>query len=142
MSTTQHEAQIAGRYLVGLLVSGALLFSSAAFAASTDMQDLHKKPQNYLGQEVEIVGVCVKGGKKGDVLGYECTTEEGIYVDARDVEPETVKKKLDGGCVGDSCRVTIRFMPHSYTTSAVVEPGKDITIFSADKATVSSESGN
>jgi len=88
MSTTQHEAQFAGRYLVGLLVSGALLFSSAAFAASTDMQDLQKKPETFLGQEVEIVGVCVKGGKKGDVFGYECTTEEGIYVDTRDVEPE------------------------------------------------------
>ena len=47
MSTTQHEAQTAGRTLVGLLVSGALLFSSAAFAASTDMQDLQKKPETF-----------------------------------------------------------------------------------------------
>lgn len=141
MSSTQHEAQNLGRTLVGLLVSGALLFSSAAFAASTDMQDLQTKPENYLGQEVEIVGVCVKGGKKGDVLGYECTTEEGIYVDTRDVEPEAAKEKLDG-CDGDSCRVTIRFMPHSYTTSSGVEPGKDVTIFNADKATVSSGAGN
>jgi hypothetical protein len=140
MRSKQHCVKY--RLAAGLLVSGALLFSSAAFAASTDMQDLQKKPENYLGQEVEIVGVCVKGGKKGDVLGYECTTEEGIYVDAHDVEPEAAKEKLDGGCDGDSCRVTIRFMPHSYTTSSGVEPGKDVTIFNTDKATVSSESGN
>jgi hypothetical protein len=137
MSSTQHKAQTTGRCLAGLLVSGALLLSPAAFAGSTDLQDLAKKPQSFLGQDVEMVGVCVKGGRNGDVLGYECTTEEGIYVDARDVEPETAKEKLDAGCDGDDCRVTIRFTPHSYTTSSVVEPGKDITIFNADKATVS-----
>lgn len=140
MRSKQHCVKY--RLAAGLLVSGALLFSSAALAASTDMQDLQKKPENYLGQEVEVVGVCIKGGSKGDVLGYECTTEEGIYVDARDVEPKEAKEKLDTGCAGDNCQLTIRFTPHSYTTSSGVEPGKDVTIFNADKATVSSESGN
>jgi hypothetical protein len=138
MSSTHNEAQTASRYLAGFLVSGVLLLSTAAFAGSTDLHDLAKKPEKYLGQEVEILSVCVKGGRKGDVLGYECTTEEGIYVDARDVEPEAAKEKLDAGCDGDDCSVVIRFTPHSFTTSSMVEPGRDITIFSADKATVSS----
>jgi len=138
MNATQQQVPTASRYLASLLVLGALLLSPAAFAGSADLQDLAKKPESYLGQEVEIVGVCVKHGRKGDVLGYECTTEEGVYVDARDIEPETAKEKLDGTCDGDSCRVTIRFMPHSYTTSAVVEPGRNITIFNTEKATVSS----
>jgi len=137
MNSTQHEVHIASRYLAGLLVSGVLLLSPAAFAGSTDLQDLAKKPEKYLGQEVEIMGVCVKHGRKGDVLGYECTTEEGVYVDARDVEPKTAKEKLDGNCDSDSCQATIRFVPHSYTTSGMVEPGKDVTIFNAKKATVS-----
>jgi len=137
MNSTLHQVPTAGRYLAGLLVLGALLLSPAAFAGSTDLQDLAKKPESYLGQDVEITGVCVKHGRKGDVLGYECTTEEGVYVDARDVEPEAAKKKLDAGCDGDDCSVTIRFTPHSYSTSSMVEPGKDVTIFNAQKATVS-----
>jgi hypothetical protein len=138
MNSTLHQVPTAGRYLAGLLVLGALLLSPAAFAGSTDLQDLAKKPESYLGQDVEITGVCVKHGRKGDVLGYECTTEEGVYVDARDVEPEAAKKKLDAGCDGDDCSVTIRFTPHSFSTSSMVEPGKDVTIFNAQKATVSS----
>jgi len=138
MSSTHNEARSAGRYLTCLLVLGVLLLSPAAFAGSADLQDLAKKPEKYLGQEVEIESVCVKGGRKGDVLGYECTTEEGVYVDAGNVEPAEAKKKLDAGCDGDDCSVTIRFTPHSFTTSSMVEPGKDITIFNADKATVSS----
>jgi len=138
MNSTLHQVPTAGRTLAGLLVLGALLLSPAAFAGSTDLQDLAKKPESYLGQDVEITGVCVKHGRKGDVLGYECTTEEGVYVDARDVEPEAAKKKLDAGCDGDDCSVTIRFTPHSFSTSSMVEPGKDITIFNAAKATVSS----
>lgn len=124
--------------LAGLLVLGAVLLIPATVVGATDLGDLAKKPEKFLGQEVEIESVCVKGGKKGDVLGYECTTDEGVYVDARDVEPETAKKKLDAGCDGGECRVTIRFTPHSFTTSGVVVPGKEITIFNADKATVSS----
>jgi hypothetical protein len=138
MNSTQHEMHTAGRYLSSLLALGVLLLSPAAFAGATDLQELAQKPENYLGQEVEIESVCVKGGRKGDVIGYECTTAEGIYVDTHDIEPETAKGKLSGNCDGDSCRVTIRFVPHSYTTSAVVEPGKDVTIFNANKATVSS----
>ena len=137
MSLIQHDAQTA-RHLAGLLILGVALLLPAGVAGATDLQDLAKKPQSFLGEDVEIVGVCVKGGTKGDVLGYECTTEEGIYVDARDVEPEAAKKKLDAGCDGDACSVTIHFTPHSYSSSSMVEPGKDITIFNADKATVSS----
>ena len=36
----------------------------------------------------------------------------------------------------DECRATVKFVPHSYSSSSVIEPGKDVTIFNAKKATV------
>lgn len=122
-----------------LAIATAALASPAALAEPTDLEALAESPQTFLGEEVEIVGFCVKGGVKGDVLGYECTTEAGVYLNAGDIEPETAKAKL-GDCgvsKDDACSATIRFAPHSYTTSAVIEPGKNITVFHAAKAALS-----
>jgi len=137
MSSTQDKVHATGRHLASLLVLGAMLFAPAAFADPIDMKSLTEKPQDYLGQEVEMEGYCVKNGRSGDVLGYECTTEDGVYVDARDIEPEAAKEKLAGDCAGGRCRASIQFVPHSYSTSAGIEPGKTITVFNATKATVS-----
>jgi len=123
--------------LAAFLIAGLALAAPAAFAESTDMQDLAKNPQNFLGQTVEMEGYCVKGGRSGDVLGYECTTEDGVYVDADDIEPEDAKEKLSGECAGGSCKTTVEFVPHSFTTSGAIEPGKSVTVFNAEKAKVS-----
>ena len=125
------------RPLATVLALAALLLSPAALAQPTDLSDLAKNPQDYLGQEVEIEGACVKGGRSGDVLGYECTTEDGVYVDADDIEPEDAKDKLGGDCAGGSCKATIQFVPHSYTTSGAIEPDRSVVVFNAEKAKVS-----
>lgn len=126
-------------HLAAVVIAGFALAAPAALAEPTDLKDLAQDPQSFLGQDVEMVGYCVKGGRAGDVLGYECTTDAGVYVDADDIEPETAKKKL-GDCgvtQNDECRATVQFVPHSYTTSGVIEPGKNITVFNAEKAKVS-----
>lgn len=122
--------------LPAFLIVG-LALAAPALAEPTDVQTLTKNPQDFLGEEVVLEGYCLKGGRSGDVLGYECTTEDGVYVDADDIEPEDAKAKLSGDCAGGSCRVTVQFVPHSYTTSGVIEPGKDVTVFNAEKAKVS-----
>jgi len=143
MSSKQFTLHHVTRRFARLLVLGAALSAPAALAASADLADLAAKPGNYLGQEVEVVGYCVKGGVKGNVLGYECITEGTVRVTADDIEPATAKEKLDVGCNGadaaqsEACRVTLRFEPHSYTTSSVIEPGKDIVVLNAKKAVVS-----
>jgi hypothetical protein len=127
---------------MAILLLGMTLSPSEA-AESVKAEDLSSKPQDYLGKEVELVGHCTKGGATGDVLGYECTTDGGVYVDARTIEPDTAKKKLDDNCAGksaamnESCRATIRFVPHSFTTSTKVESGKDVVIFNTMKAEAS-----
>lgn len=127
-------------YLLALLI-GVTFVAPAAFAEPTDLADLAANPHDYLDKEVEITGYCVKGGLKGDVLGYECMTEGTVYVDASDIEPAAAKEKVDGSCKDNAqdaaCRATIRFLPHSFTTSNVLEPGKTITIFNTKKAELS-----
>jgi len=125
------------RHLVGVALCGAALFSPLALAASTSLQELASKPQDYLGQEVEMKAYCVKNGRSGDVIGYECTSQDGVYVDADDIEPEAAKEKLAGDCAGGGCMATIQFVPHSYSTSSAIEPGKTVTVFNAEKAKVS-----
>jgi hypothetical protein len=127
------------RCLAAFLISSAVL--TPAVAEPADLETLAASPQNYLDKEVEIMGHCVKGGVKGDVVGYECTTEGPVYVTVDEIEPDSAKQQIDENCDGanagddnDSCRATVRFMPHSYTTSGVIEPGKDITVFNAEKA--------
>ncbi|MGH6864702.1 MAG: hypothetical protein ACREDO_00605 [Methyloceanibacter sp.] len=124
-------------------VAGMALLPAAVTAESVKVEDLASNPQSYLGKEVELVGQCSKGGAGGDVLGYECTTEETVYVDARKVEPKSVKQKFDKDCVGkaasgsESCRAIIRFVPHSFTTSTKIESGKNVVVFNTDKAEAS-----
>jgi hypothetical protein len=117
------------------------LVSSTAFAGPDDLTKLVASPHDYLDKQVEIVGYCVKGGVKGDVVGYECTTEGTVYVDTRTIEPEAARQKVDETCKGEqhdaACRATIRFVPHSFSTSNVLKAGKTITIFNTKKAELS-----
>jgi len=121
-----------------VLIAGLAFAAPAALAEPTDLAELTKSPQKFLGEDVEMRGYCIKGGRAGDVLGYECTTEAGVYVDAHDVEPETAKQKLAdcGATKSEECQVTVRFAPHSYTTSGVIEPDKNVIVFNTEKATV------
>jgi hypothetical protein len=123
-------------FLPVFLIAG-LALAAPAHAEPTDMKALAKDPQSFLGEAVVIEGYCVKGGRSGDVLGYECTTEDGVYVDADDIEPEDAKAKLAGECAGASCRATVEFVPHSFTTSGVIEPDKSVVVFNSEKAKVS-----
>jgi hypothetical protein len=126
--------------LLALFLAAAAI-SSAAWAEPNDLETLASNPQDYLGKDVEVTGYCLKGGAKGDVLGYECTTEGTIYVDASDIEPATAKEKVDETCKAEeqdaACRATIRFVPHSVSTSNVLVPDKTITIFNTKKAELS-----
>lgn len=121
-----------------LLLVGIAFLSPAALAEPNDLASLESAPQDYLGKEVEVTGYCVKGGVKGDVLGYECTTEGTVYVDTDTIEPVAAKEKVEASCNGKqqdaTCRATIRFVPHSFTTSNVLEPNRKITIFNTKKA--------
>ena len=121
-------------------IFGVTIAAAAAIAEPSDLASLASDPQSFLGEDVEVTGYCVKGGVKGDVLGYECKTDGTIYVNATVIEPASAKEKLDG-CKGDKpdagCRATIRFVPHSVSTSNVLEPDKTITIFNTKKAALS-----
>lgn len=120
-----------------IAIAAMVLSASAVQAAASDMKDLTKDPQKFLGQEVEIKAFCIKGGRSGDVLGYECTTKEGVYVDTDDVTPEDAKSKLSNECAGGGCEATVQFVPHSYTTSDVIEPDKSVVVFNAETAKLS-----
>lgn len=144
MRSEQNTKRRPGRRLAGLLVLGLWLLSSAAIAGPVDWHDLAANPKEYLGKDIEVTGYCAQGGAKGDVLGYECATEGTVYIDARGVEPDAAKQKIDKECVGkdviersSACRATLRFTPHSITTSTTIEPDKAITVFNADKAELS-----
>lgn len=125
--------------LLALFV-GAAVLSPAASADPDDLATLAARPQDYLDKEVEVTGYCVKGGAGGDVLGYECTTEGAVYVDTDEIEPASAKEKVDASCNGEkqdaACRATIRFTPHSVSTSNVLVPDKTITIFNTKKASL------
>jgi hypothetical protein len=141
MRSDRNKKSRLSRRLADLVILATAFVLPAAVAAAADLKDLAAKPQDYLGKEVEVAGYCVKGGVNGDVLGYECTTEGSVYVDASNVEPAAAKQKVDESCKSKeqdaTCRATIRFTPHSFTTSTKVEPNKTITIFNADKAELS-----
>ena len=120
------------------LMAGLTLAAPAASAEPSDLAELTKSPQKFLGEQVEVVAFCVKGGRSGDVIGYECTTDAGVYVNVDDIEPDEAKVKVAdcGATKSDECRATVRFAPHSYTTSGVIEPDRTVTVFNAEKATV------
>jgi hypothetical protein len=132
--------RIARSRLAGFFVLATVLASATAMAEPNDLAQLVASPQDYLNKEIEVVGYCVKGGVKGDVLGYECTTEGTVYVNAKTIEPAAAQAKIDEKCNGkhdDACRATIRFVPHSFSTSNVLEADKTITIFNTKKAELS-----
>lgn len=144
MSSKPDTLHCVKRYLASLLISAVTLVSPVALAESADLQELIANPQDYLDQEVEIVGYCTKGGVKGDVVGFGCTTDGVVYITVDNIEPDAAEEKLGAGCDGTGatersadCRATLRFVPHSYTTSTVIEPGKSVTIFNTKKADVS-----
>ena len=121
-------------------IIGVTIAAAAAIAEPSDLASLASDPQSFLGEDVEVTGYCVKGGVKGDVLGYECTTEGTVYINAKVIEPAAAQAKIDEKCNGkqdEACRATIRFVAHSFTTSNVLEPGKTITIFNTKKAELS-----
>ncbi|MEM9590312.1 MAG: hypothetical protein AAF967_03110 [Pseudomonadota bacterium] len=121
---------------LAFVVTGVALFTCASQVQASELGDLNENPQNYLEQKVEIKATCIKGGKSGDVLGYECTTKEGVYLNADDITPEEAKDKLANECADGKCETTVTFEPYSYSTSGVVEPGKDVVIFNAKTADV------
>jgi hypothetical protein len=137
---TQNSMHAARGALAVFFIVAALV-SSAALAEPDDLTKLVAAPHDYLDKPVEIVGYCVKGGVKGDVLGYECTTEGTVYVNAGTIEPEVARQQIDENCKGEghdpACRATIRFVPHSFSTSNVLEAGKSIIIFNTKKAELS-----
>ena len=137
----QNTMRIAQSRLASVFILAAMLGTTAAIAEPNDLAQLATSPQDYLDKQIEIVGYCVKGGTKGDVLGYECTTESTVYVDTDTIEPEGARAKIDENCKGDeqdaACRATIRFVPHSFSTSNVLEANKTITIFNTKKAELS-----
>lgn len=121
------------------MISALVLAAPVGSAEPTDLKELSKDPQKFLGEQVELVGFCVKGGRAGDVIGYECTTDSGVYVDIDVIEPESAMKTLAdcGATQSDECRATVQFAPHSYTTSGVIEADKNVTVYHAKKGTVS-----
>lgn len=119
-----------------LLIAGLVLTAGVTQVQASDIQALVKNPQDFLGQEVEIKATCIKGGRAGDVLGYECTTKNGVYLNSDDITPEEAKAKLDDDCADGMCEATLSFVPHSYTTSGVIEPDKDVVVFNTKTAKV------
>lgn len=123
--------------LAAFVVAGVGLFSCVTQVQASEIEDLVKSPQKFLGQQVEIKAHCIKGGRSGDVLGYECTTKDGVYLDTGDITPEEAKDKFANDCAGGKCEATVTFEPHSYSVSGVIEPDKDVVIFNAKTAKVS-----
>ncbi|MGA9541246.1 MAG: hypothetical protein WBQ77_09400 [Methyloceanibacter sp.] len=118
------------------MIAGLGLIAWVTQVQASDIQDLVKNPQNFLGQEVEMKASCIKGGRAGDVLGYECTTKDGVYLNADDITPEEAKAKLEDDCADGKCEATLSFVPHSYTTSGVIEPDKDVVVFNSETAKI------
>ena len=119
-----------------LMIAGLGLIAWVTQVQASDIQDLVKNPQNFLGQKVEMKASCIKGGRAGDVLGYECTTKDGVYLNADDITPEEAKAKLEDDCADGKCEATLSFVPHSYTTSGVIEPDKDVVVFNSETAKI------
>ena len=131
----------AGRRLAALLV--ALLLPSVAVAGIMDWERLADDPESYIDKPVEVIGYCAEGGVKGDVDGYQCSTEGDLYIATPEIKPDFAKRKIEENCGGmdvversDFCRAKVSFTPQSVSTSTTLEPGKTITIISTDIATL------
>ncbi len=117
----------------------ALLLPSAAAAGLMGWQKLAGDPDSYIGKQVEVVGYCAQG----DADGYQCSTEGDLYIVTPDIKPDFAKKKIEENCGGmdviersSFCRARISFTPESVSTSTTLEPGKTVTVISADIATL------
>jgi len=117
----------------------ALLRPSAAAAGIMDWEKLADDPDSYIGKPVEVLGYCAQG----DADGYQCSTEGDLYIVTPDIKPEFAKKKIEENCGGmdviersSFCRAKISFTPQSVSTSTTLEPGKTVTVISADIATL------
>jgi len=130
----------AGRRLAALLVA---LLPSVAVAGIMDWEKLADDPDSHIGKPVEVIGYCAEGGVKGDVDGYQCSTEGDLYISTPDIKPDFAKGKIEENCGGldvversSFCRAKISFTPQSVSTSTELEAGKTITIISTDIATL------
>jgi hypothetical protein len=126
-------------------IAGAVtaLLPLAASAALIDWEKLADDPESYIDKPVEVIGYCAEGGVKGDVDGYQCSTEGDVYISMADVKPDSAKRKIEDDCGGldvversDFCRAKISFTPRSVSTSKELEAGKTITVITTDIATL------
>jgi hypothetical protein len=122
---------------------GALLLPAAALADLIDWERLADDPESFIDKPVEVIGYCAEGGVKGDVDGYQCSTDGDLYISTPEIKPDFARRKIEENCGGldvversDFCRVKISFTPEAVSTSTKLEPGKTITIISTDIATL------
>jgi hypothetical protein len=121
----------------------AALLPHAASATLMDWERLADDPDSYIGKPVEVLGYCAQGGVKGDSEGYQCSTEGDLYISTQEIKPDSAKRKIEENCGGldvversDFCRAKISFTPRSVSKSTTLEPGKTVTVISADIATL------
>jgi len=133
----------AGTRLAVLAGISAALLPLAAVAAIMDWEKLADDPDSYIDKPVEVIGYCAQGGVKGDVDGYQCSTEGDLYISTPEIKPDFAKRKIEENCGGLDvversafCRAKISFTPQSVSTSTTLESGKTITIISTDIATL------
>ena len=131
----------AGRRLAAFLA--ALLLPSVGAAGIMDWEKLADDPESYIGKPVEVLGYCAQVGVKGDVDGYQCSTEGDLYISTPEIKPDFAKRKIEENCGGldvversSFCRAKMSFTPESVSASTTLEPGKTITIISTDIATL------
>ena len=128
--------KLPGRRLLGALLA-VLLLPSAAGAGAMNWEKFADDPDSYIGKPVQVLGYCAQD----DADGYQCSTEGDLYIVAADIKPEFAKKKIEENCGGmdviersSFCRAMISFTPKSVSTSTTLEPGKTVTVISADIA--------
>ena len=121
----------------------ALLLPTAALAGVMDWEKLADDPESFIGKQVEVLGYCAEGGVKGDIDGYQCSTEGDLYIVTPEIKPDFAMRKIEENCGGldvversDFCRARISFTPRSVATSTELEQGKTITVISTDIATL------
>jgi hypothetical protein len=88
-----------------------------------------------------VLGYCAQGGVKGDIEGYQCSTEGDLYISTSEIKPDFAKIEENYGGLdvverSAFCRAKISFTPQSVSTPTTLKPGKTITIISTDIATL------
>lgn len=63
-----------------------------------------------------MLGYCAQGGVKGDIEGYQCSTEGDLYISTSEIKPDFAK--IEENCGGLDvversafCRAKISFTP-------------------------------